>query len=1046
MRQIKDGRMAYRHYLLCILLCFSFTGAMAQLDDLMLVEYVDWDSGDGMAVKIHNPTDADVDLAPYYFRIYNNGNLTPNSEYDLTGIVPAGGYFTLGNSGYCSSCPSSCDDAGSFSGVNDEDVVRLETAFDVVDAIGALGYTGDYQINGNVVTSSLKWVKLVREDFNCTRYTSSDGQSQNSWPTSSADNFTGWQVLPVSCLDTQDSYDYTPVITQLDTAICAPDSIFLQGAWQSTSGTYHDTLATVYQCDSIIETNLMVNTGSVSNASESICPGDSVMVNGEWVYQPGTYVDTTGFTGTCPDLLITEVTEGQEVTNNQAASICQGDSIFLSGDWRFSPGTYTETFTASNGCDSLLVTELQVTDSYLIDQQQTICEGDSLLISGEWQSEAGTYFDSLTTVAGCDSVLAVELVINSFSQTQENTTICMGDSLFVGGEWQTSPGTYLDTNQTGACGEIVITELSFADGPVEEEENLTGCNELTYNGNTYLQSTTIEDTLQSVFGCDSVYQTVNIEIQELSLEIEPVDPVCPGTQIGLEASGSGTITWENTDQGNTTTISPTQSDYFSATVSDGSCSYSDSVFVEVQPAPVLNGPMSYSICQGEMLIPALSAENFTGVQWTPTDDLNNGESLNPEINLAADEQFSVEVFNSCDTIESPVNVSVQPAPYLTGIPDSLSICEGESTTLEISTGDNSTLDWSPETGISSVSGNLLVGPLNSTTFSVSTSNSCGSVEEVLVVQVENLPTVDGPDQVDICAGDSVEYNATSQDGVDYSWSPATGVSRPNQLSTTLAPSQSLNYTLSAENSCGASTFDIAVNVTAVDLTVQGDTLICQGESALLGASGAEEYSWSPSSVVDQPDASSTLAFPTETTEFMVSGQKNGCHDQATILVNVEEDPFRWRNLSLEVLPGETIHIQELFPDMQVISPAPSTIEVQTDMVIPVEVATDFGCGFDGRVFVDIVPTLYIPNAFSPNGDGVNDLWKIQGEGIEELEVQVFDRWGQRVFESNDIESGWNGSLNNGDHFCPNGIYTWFLEVEFLNGMREERTGSITLFR
>lgn len=104
-----------------------------------------------------------------------------------------------------------------------------------------------------------------------------------------------------------------------------------------------------------------------------------------------------------------------------------------------------------------------------------------------------------------------------------------------------------------------------------------------------------------------------------------------------------------------------------------------------------------------------------------------------------------------------------------------------------------------------------------------------------------------------------------------------------------------------------------------------------------------------------------------------------------------------------------------------------------------------GIRFETEVTVVVVP--YIPNAFTPNGDGLNDEFKILGlppEDITLFNIQIFDRWGKAVFTSSDIRKGWNGMLNG--EYCETGLYTWVIFYETGNRTKNSNKGSVLLIR
>jgi gliding motility-associated-like protein len=90
------------------------------------------------------------------------------------------------------------------------------------------------------------------------------------------------------------------------------------------------------------------------------------------------------------------------------------------------------------------------------------------------------------------------------------------------------------------------------------------------------------------------------------------------------------------------------------------------------------------------------------------------------------------------------------------------------------------------------------------------------------------------------------------------------------------------------------------------------------------------------------------------------------------------------------------------------------------------------------------PVLFIPNAFSPNGDGVNDVFYVYGSGFKEFYLAIFNRWGQLVFEAEDPRSGWNGTLNGKE--MEQAVYVYYLKAAFDDLTVRTFKGSLTLLR
>ena len=244
--------------------------------------------------------------------------------------------------------------------------------------------------------------------------------------------------------------------------ICTGDSAMLAGVYQTTSGVYYDTLQTAAGCDSIVETHLTVDNVIYSYDSLSICSGDSALIAGNYESTSGTYRDTLTAQAGCDSVAVMELTIIPTLANTiDSIGICTGDSAMLAGAYQTTSGVYYDTLQTTAGCDSIVETHLTVDNVIYSYDSLSICSGDSALIAGNYESTSGTYRDTLTAQAGCDSVAVMELTISSVSQYDRFNGICTGDSAMLAGVYQTTSGVYYDTLQTTAgCDSIVETHLT----------------------------------------------------------------------------------------------------------------------------------------------------------------------------------------------------------------------------------------------------------------------------------------------------------------------------------------------------------------------------------------------------------------------------------------------------------------------------------------------------------------------------------------------------------------------------------------------------------
>ena len=180
----------------------------------MLVEFVDWDSGAGMAVKIYNPTANAISLSTYNLNIYSNGSTLASSVSPLIGTLAPGAAIIVGNDSYNgTNCPGSSNTASytPFTiGVNGDETVALVTASGtVIDAIGRIGFSAGNMNSQKIGTTNdaLFQHKIVRKANNLSRYTLTSGtynptilNAANIWPNNTTTSVQGWDVFPVTCL------------------------------------------------------------------------------------------------------------------------------------------------------------------------------------------------------------------------------------------------------------------------------------------------------------------------------------------------------------------------------------------------------------------------------------------------------------------------------------------------------------------------------------------------------------------------------------------------------------------------------------------------------------------------------------------------------------------------------------------------------------------------------------------------------------------------------------------------------------------------------
>lgn len=210
-----------------------------------------------------------------------------------------------------------------------------------------------------------------------------------------------------------------PPAVQAETAtICQGGSIILGGAEQTTSGVYSDFTTNAEGCTVEVQTTLTVTPAPVTTATAEICEGGSIFLGGANQTTEGVYTDITADPQGCTVVLETTLSIVEQIQVNVSAGICPGDSLFAGGAWQNQPGTYTDLFEGEGGCDSLVTTTLSLLPPFVVNTSETICQGDSIFLGGNWQFTAGSFADNLTSVNGCDSLVLTQLAVLSIALPQ----------------------------------------------------------------------------------------------------------------------------------------------------------------------------------------------------------------------------------------------------------------------------------------------------------------------------------------------------------------------------------------------------------------------------------------------------------------------------------------------------------------------------------------------------------------------------------------------------------------------------------------------------
>jgi len=240
------------------------------------------------------------------------------------------------------------------------------------------------------------------------------------------------------------------------------------------------------------------------------------------------------------------------VAFNDNASICIGGQYEFGTQTLNSSGTFQETFTSSNGCDSTVTLQLAVVSSFSENITQTICAGGSYTVGSNVYTDAGTYVNTLTTTGGCDSVVTLNLAVEQNISVLVNETICEGEDYIFNGTNLTETGFYTETLSTiGGCDSTVSVNLTVLPGlPPTLNEVICEGESYNFGSNIYTESGVYTSTFSNPNGCETLV-TLTLSVQE-SQSVSIDQTICEGEQYPF---GSQLLSQGGTYVGNFNTLS-----------------------------------------------------------------------------------------------------------------------------------------------------------------------------------------------------------------------------------------------------------------------------------------------------------------------------------------------------------------------------------------------------------------------------------------------------------------------------------------------------------
>jgi gliding motility-associated-like protein len=294
--------------------------------------------------------------------------------------------------------------------------------------------------------------------------------------------------------------------TSVSVSVCAGQAVVFGGQLLMSTGTYRDTLLSASGCDSVVVLQLTVWPVVRDTVQETICAGESYAWHNQLYSQSGWYTDTLSSPQGCDSLLTLRLVVRPVVRDTIITGICPGGTYLFGGQLLSQSGVYTDTLSGSSGCDSMVTLQLQVAASFISPQVVTVCSGEDYFFNGSFLIQSDLYYDTLTAALGCDSIVQLSFTRIPDLLTNESASLCAGDSLFFGGRYWSSAGTYHDTlSSASGCDSIIVLTLQVLTVYSDTQlVSLCAGESYWFNGMNLTQSGEYTDNFTAQNGCDSV--------------------------------------------------------------------------------------------------------------------------------------------------------------------------------------------------------------------------------------------------------------------------------------------------------------------------------------------------------------------------------------------------------------------------------------------------------------------------------------------------------------------------------------------------------------
>jgi len=336
---------------------------------------------------------------------------------------------------------------------------------------------------------------------------------------------------------------------------------------------------------------------------------------------------------------------------------------------------------------------------------------------------------------------------------------------------------------------------------------------------------------------------------------------------------------------------------------------------------------------------------------------------------------------------------------------------------------------------------------------------CRIASKPLMIEISANPVPAASSNSPVCTNNTLNLNAS--DGIEYAWTGPNNFTASGEtvVLTNAQPNQSGKYRVLVTTAAGCTNLDsvtVAINPNPVATVSFSSATICEKDNIQLQSSGGTGYQWSPAAGLSSDVIANPVAAPVVTTDYtVIVSNQFSCTDTAEVLVNVIEAPRAFAGVDKWIIEGSyaqitanatgqdisyswtpTSYINDLLSLQPVVNPPQDANYVLT-------VVSNAGCGTaTDTMKVFVFKDVFVPSAFTPNNDGLNDTWNIPAlNAFPGFILSVYNRYGQIVYQNKDVNIPWDGKFKG--QLQASGVFVYYLDLKVPGGKRK---GTVTLIR